>query len=150
MLEQLTGVKLLRATLYREVRRQGRTMMGKRQPMDEQMRQGTGAVQLASELRLKKEVQPLPLVIGLDPWNIRERDREAVGEQGNYANQAKNPSGGTGSMAGHVITSAGANERRSFSNSESKTSDDPQVDTQNHPKRFGAFRHSIIQQRNQD
>ena len=42
VLERLTGVKLPRATLDREARRQGRKAQDKRQQMDEQMSQGSG------------------------------------------------------------------------------------------------------------
>jgi transposase len=69
VIERLTGVKLPRATLDREARRQGQRAQRKRQTLDEQMRQAEGL----------KQLQPLPeqafsLVIELDAWNIRERD----------------------------------------------------------------------------
>jgi len=77
VLERLTGVKLPRATLDREARRQGRKAEDKRQSMDEQMSQGTGAGQLIRDLRLNQEAEPFTLVIELDAWNIRERNQQA-------------------------------------------------------------------------
>ena len=69
VIERLTGVKLPRATLDREARRQGQRAEKKRAQLDEQMRQAQG----------REQVLPLPeqaftLVIELDAWNIRERD----------------------------------------------------------------------------
>lgn len=69
VIERLTGVKLPRATLDREARRQGQRAEEQRTHLDEQMRQAQGATQM----------QPLPelpftLIIQLDAWNIRERD----------------------------------------------------------------------------
>ena len=60
VIERLTGVKLSRATLDREARRQGRKAEDKRQEMDEQMSQGAGAEQQVQELRLKKRASPSP------------------------------------------------------------------------------------------
>ncbi len=79
VIERLTGVKLPRATLDREARRQGRKAEGKRQQMDQQMSQGGGAAQPVPELRLKPAVEPFTLVIELDAWNIRERNEEQWG-----------------------------------------------------------------------
>jgi hypothetical protein len=73
VIERLTGVKLSRATLDREARRQGKKAEHKRQEMDEQMCQGAGADQQLKELRLKQPTEPFTLVIELDAWNIRER-----------------------------------------------------------------------------
>ncbi len=83
VIERLTGVKLPRATLDREARRQGRRAEQERQKLDEQMRLAEGAQQV---VRLPEEA--FTLVIELDAWNIRERDewgqsqriREAGGE----------------------------------------------------------------------
>ena len=69
VLERLTGVKLPRATLDREARRQGQRAEKKRAQLDEQMRQAQGAEQM----RPRPE-QAFTLVIELDAWNIRERD----------------------------------------------------------------------------
>src|SRR5439155_1527987 len=80
VIERLTGVKLPRATLDREARRQGKKAENTRQELDEQMHQGTGAEQQVEELRLKKPLEPFTLVIELDAWNIRERNDEQWGQ----------------------------------------------------------------------
>jgi hypothetical protein len=74
VIERLAGVKISRAILDREARRQGKKTENKRQAMDEQMRQGAGAKQRVRDLRLKKPTEPFTLVIELDAWNIRERN----------------------------------------------------------------------------
>jgi hypothetical protein len=74
VLERLTGVKLPRATLDREARRQGRKAQDTRQEMDRQMSQGLGARQVVPELRERASTEPFTLVIELDAWNIRERN----------------------------------------------------------------------------
>jgi len=79
VIERLTGVKLPRATLDREARRQGRRAQDERQQMDERMSQGAGAQQQVPELRISKAVEPFTLVIELDAWNIRERNPEDWG-----------------------------------------------------------------------
>jgi len=79
VIERLTGVKLPRATLDREARRQGRRAENKRQEMDEQMSQGAGTEQRVPELRCKGPLEPFTLVIELDAWNIRERNAEQWG-----------------------------------------------------------------------
>ena len=79
VIERLTGVKLPRATLDREARRQGKKAQGQRQEMDEQMSRGVGAEQQVPELRRKEPIKPFTLVIELDAWNIRERNAEAWG-----------------------------------------------------------------------
>jgi hypothetical protein len=66
VLEHLTGVKLPRATLDREARRQGERAQGLRTQLDQQA--ATQSTQL--ELTL----QPYQMIIQLDAWNIRERD----------------------------------------------------------------------------
>jgi hypothetical protein len=83
VIERLTGVKLPRATLDREARRQGQRAEQKRAQLDEQMRQTQGVEQV-----LALPEQPFTLVIELDAWNIRERDdwgqsdqRRAVGQE---------------------------------------------------------------------
>jgi hypothetical protein len=76
VIERLTGVKLSRATLDREARRQGKKAEQKRQQMDEQMSQGAGADQRVKDLRLKQSAEPFTLVIELDAWNIRERGQD--------------------------------------------------------------------------
>jgi hypothetical protein len=76
VMERLTGVKLPRATLDREARRQGERGQGLRQEMDRQMSRGAGAEQLVRDLRLQCPVEPFTLVIQLDAWNIRERGED--------------------------------------------------------------------------
>jgi hypothetical protein len=83
VLERLTGVKLPRATLDREARRQGQRAERKRSQQDEQMRQAQGVKQM-----LALPEQPFTLVVELDAWNIRERDdwgqstqRRAAGQE---------------------------------------------------------------------
>jgi hypothetical protein len=79
VIERLTGVKLPRATLDREARRQGKRAEEKRQQRDEQMSRGGGAEQQVPALRQAGGVEPFTLVIELDAWNIRERNAEAWG-----------------------------------------------------------------------
>lgn len=74
VVERLSGVKLPRATLDREARRQGQRAEGQRQKRDEQMSRGAGSGQVVPELRLASAVEPFTLVIELDAWNIRERN----------------------------------------------------------------------------
>ena len=70
VLEHLTGVKLPRATLDREARRQGQRAQKLRRQEDERACQNQPkAVQ--SELVL----EPYQMIIQLDAWNIRERDQ---------------------------------------------------------------------------
>lgn len=70
VLEHLTGVKLPRATLDREARRQGQRAQKLRRQEDERAGQNRPkAVQ--SELVL----EPYQMIIQLDAWNIRERDQ---------------------------------------------------------------------------
>src|SRR6266446_9240057 len=80
VLERLTGVKLPRAALDREARRQGRRAEGKRQQMDEQMSRGVGPQPQAPELRRKEAVEPFTLALELDAWHIRERNDEDWGQ----------------------------------------------------------------------
>lgn len=80
VVERLTGVKLPRATLDREARRQGQRAEGQRQERDEQMSRGAGSGQVVPDLRLAKAVEPFTLVIQLDAWNIRERNPEDWGQ----------------------------------------------------------------------
>ena len=79
VIERLAGVKLPRATLDREARRQGQRAEGQRQQRDEPGSRGAGAEQLVAELRHHPPGEPFTLVIELDAWNIRERD-EAWGQ----------------------------------------------------------------------
>lgn len=70
VLEHLTGVKLPRATLDREARRQGQRARDVRRQEDERASQAT-AKPVQSELVLA----PYQMIIQLDAWNIRERDQ---------------------------------------------------------------------------
>jgi len=69
VLEHLTGVKLPRATLDREARRQGARARKIRRQADEQASLG-GQRPVQPELVL----EPYQMIIQLDAWNIRERD----------------------------------------------------------------------------
>ena len=79
VIERLTGMKLPRATLDREARRQGKRVENTRQQMDEQLSRGEGSEQLVPELRSQEPGEPFTLVIELDAWNIRERNDEQWG-----------------------------------------------------------------------
>ena len=69
VLEHLTGVKMPRATLDREARRQGQRAQQLRKQLDEQAcAPAPGPVQ--PELVL----EPYQMIIQMDAWNIRERD----------------------------------------------------------------------------
>ena len=70
VLEHLTGVKLARATLDREARRQGERARRARRQEDER-------VCLAGPKRVQPELvlEPYQMIIQLDAWNIRERDQ---------------------------------------------------------------------------
>ena len=103
VIERLTGVKLSRATLDREARRQGKKAEKKRQELDEQMSQGAGADQQVKELRLNKPAEPFTLVIELDAWNIRERGGRLGPSGGQARLRAKSRSGGTGFMGAPVF-----------------------------------------------
>lgn len=74
VVERLTGVKLPRATLDREARRQGQRAQAKRQALDGQMQTAAGAEQQVRELQLELPLEPFTLVIEVDAWNLRERD----------------------------------------------------------------------------
>lgn len=84
VLEHLTGVKLPRATLDREARRQGQRAREVRRQEDERACQG-GAKLVQSELVL----EPYQMIIQLDAWNIRERDQ--WGETPSLRRKGKEP-----------------------------------------------------------
>ena len=65
VLERLTGVKLPRATLDREARRQGARALELRRTLD-------ARPAAAPQLELPRE--PYQLILQIDAWNIRERD----------------------------------------------------------------------------
>jgi len=79
VLEHLTGVKLPRATLDREARRQGERAQRLRTRLDEQA--GRAPTQL--ELTL----EPYQMIIQLDAWDIRERDAWGRSERLRQAGQ---------------------------------------------------------------
>jgi hypothetical protein len=66
VLEHLTGIKLPRATLDREARRQGERAQRLRTQMDQQAATGKHQLELTLE--------PYQMIIQMDAWNIRERD----------------------------------------------------------------------------
>lgn len=79
VLEHLTGVKLPRATLDREAKRQGERARKLRRQADEQAR---------TQPRVQGELvlEPYQMIIQIDAWNIRERDAwgqsDALRQQG--------------------------------------------------------------------
>lgn len=66
VLESLTGVKLPRATLDREARRQGERAQRLRTQLDQQA--------AANKPQLELTLEPYQMIIQMDAWNIRERD----------------------------------------------------------------------------
>jgi hypothetical protein len=66
VLEHLTGVKLPRATLDREAKRQGQRAERLRQALDQQA--------ATPKPQLELTLEPYQMIIQLDAWNIRERD----------------------------------------------------------------------------
>lgn len=66
VLEHLTGVKLPRATLDREARRQGERALRLRTQLDQQA--------ATQNHQLELVLEPYQMIIQLDAWNIRERD----------------------------------------------------------------------------
>jgi hypothetical protein len=69
VLEHLTGVKLPRATLDREARRQGERAQRLRTQLDQQTQEGT-----LQKKQLELTLEPYQMIIQLDAWDIRERD----------------------------------------------------------------------------
>lgn len=66
VLEALTGVKLPRATLDREARRQGQRAQGLRTQLDQRA--------VCQKQQLELSLEPYQMILQLDAWNIRERD----------------------------------------------------------------------------
>ena len=66
VLEHLTGIKLPRATLDREARRQGERAQRLRTQLDQQA--------ATQKPQLELTLEPYQMIIQLDAWNIRERD----------------------------------------------------------------------------
>jgi hypothetical protein len=81
VLEHLTGVKLPRATLDREARRQGERAQRLRTQLDQQA--------ATEKNQLELTLEPCQMIIQLDAWNIRERD--AWGRSGALRRQGKEP-----------------------------------------------------------
>ena len=69
VLEHLTGIKLPRATLDREARRQGQRAQRLRTQMDQSRLGGT-----TDKKQLELTLEPYQMIIQMDAWNIRERD----------------------------------------------------------------------------
>jgi hypothetical protein len=81
VLEHLTGVKLPRATLDREAKRQGERAQRLRTAMDQQA---------AMEKRqLELTLEPYQMILQLDAWNIRERD--AWGQSATWRRKGQEP-----------------------------------------------------------
>lgn len=70
VLEHLTGVKMPRATLDREARRQGQRAQEVRRQLDQQ-----GGAAALSAVQPELVLEPYQMIIELDAWNIRERDQ---------------------------------------------------------------------------
>lgn len=66
VLEHLTGVKVPRATLDREARRQGERAQTVRRKLDQEA--------AAQKPQLELTLEPYQMIIQMDAWNIRERD----------------------------------------------------------------------------
>ena len=66
VLEHLTGIKLPRATLDREARRQGERAQRLRTQMDQHA--------ATDKKQLELTLEPHQMIIQMDAWNIRERD----------------------------------------------------------------------------
>jgi len=74
VIERLAGVKIPRATLDREAKRQGEQAEQLRQQMDEKTQTPQGAAAVSRALQMELPLEPFTLVIMIDAWNIRERD----------------------------------------------------------------------------
>lgn len=66
VLKHITGVKLPRATLDREARRQGERAQALREQLDQRA--------ATEKKQLELTLEPYQMIIQLDAWNIRERD----------------------------------------------------------------------------
>ena len=81
VLEHLTGVKLPRATLDREARRQGERAQRLRTQRDRQA--------ATEKNQLELTLEPYQMILQLDAWNIRERDD--WGQSGALRRQGQEP-----------------------------------------------------------
>lgn len=86
VLERLTGVKLPRATLDREARRQGERAQALRRQLDAQ---ATAPPTVATAPQLELPLEPYQMIIQMDAWNIRERD--AWGQSAALRRQGQEP-----------------------------------------------------------
>lgn len=91
VLEHLTGIKLPRATLDREARRQGERARQLRRQCDEQ-----AGVTSKKPVQPELVLEPYQMIIQMDAWNIRERDE--WGKTKALRQRAKNLNGGPGSI----------------------------------------------------
>jgi hypothetical protein len=74
VIERLAGVKIPRASLDREAKRQGEQALQLQAALDARVKTPEGAAAVAKEIQLELPLEPFTLVIMLDAWNIRERD----------------------------------------------------------------------------
>lgn len=81
VLEHITGVKVPRATLDREARRQGERAQRLRTQLDQQA--------ATQHNQLELTLEPYQMIIQLDAWNIRERD--AWGQSNRLRRAGKEP-----------------------------------------------------------
>ena len=72
VLERLTGIRLPRATLDREARRQGRRAQELRSQLDRKT--AAPAPPVAAKPQLELTLEPYQMILQMDAWNIRERD----------------------------------------------------------------------------
>lgn len=75
VLTRLTGVEVSVSTLDREARRQGKRAEELRDCLDERALDTRGRWEVTAEIRKELGQRPFTLVIEMDAWNIRERDR---------------------------------------------------------------------------
>jgi hypothetical protein len=81
VLEHLTGVKVPRATLDREARRQGERAQTVRRELDQKA--------ATPKPQLELTLEPYQLIIQMDAWNIRERD--GWGQSAAWRRQGQEP-----------------------------------------------------------
>ena len=74
VIQRLAGVKIPRATLDREAKRQGEQAQARQADMDRRCATPEGAGAVAREIQLELPLEPFTLVIMLDAWDLRERD----------------------------------------------------------------------------
>jgi hypothetical protein len=74
VIERLAGVKIPRATLDREAKRQGEQAQRVRERIDEKAQTPEGAAAINRAIQMELPLEPFTLVIMIDAWNIRERD----------------------------------------------------------------------------